>query len=326
MKVFLADQPGPPGALHEAERPAPEPAYGQVRLRIAYTTLNPLDVLIRQGRVTWMRRQWPFIPGLEYSGRVDRVGPGVDTKWLGKAVVCSADFGGAAEYVVMATSKITPLIESLGWTIGTAWRVPTLAAWYLLNNAAKVKSGEWVVVHSAAGATGAMIVQIAKEMGAKVIGLAGGPAKVAYARGFGADHVLDYRESGWPAEVKKLTGDGANLIIDGNGGEIALKNNQAIAPQGRIFYIGATSGVPAPSVPPQLLIAKSISVGGFNLNSIPEATLAAEEPRLAARLIEKRWRFPIGEIADLASLPDMHARFEARALMGRTIIKVAGDI
>jgi NADPH2:quinone reductase len=326
MRVFLADQPGPPGALCAREFPIPEPQYGQVRVRVAYTTLNPLDVLIRQGRVTWMRRAWPFVPGLEFSGRIDRVGAGVDTKWLGKAVVSSADFGGAAEYVVTAVAKVTPLVERLGWVTGTAWRVPTLAAWYLLDRAAKVKPGEWVVVHSAAGAVGAMAVQIAKEMGARVIGLAGGAAKIAYARGFGADHVVDYRAPGWPAEVKRLTGEGADLIVDGNGGEIALKNNQAIAPQGRIFYIGATSGVPAPQVPPQLLIARSISVGGFNLNSIPEAIIAADEPRLATKLAEKRWRFPLGEIADLSALPDFHARFEARTLMGRTIFKVAGDL
>ena len=326
MRVFLADQPGPPGSLYARDLPIPEPGYGQLRIRVAYTTLNPLDVLIRQGRVTWMQRTWPFVPGLEISGRVDKVGVGVDMTWQGKAVTSATDFGGAAEYVIVAANKVTPLIEPLGWIVGTAWRVPTLTAWYLLNNAAKVKPGEWVVVHSAAGAVGAMAVQIARDMGARVIGLAGGAAKVGYARGLGADHVLDYREPGWPAEVKKLTGDGASLIIDGNGGEIALKNNQAIAAQGRIFYIGATSGVPAPQVPPQLLIARSISVGGFNLNSIPEATITADEPRLIAKLVEKRWRFPVGEIADLDAMPDFHARFEARALMGRTVFKVGGDL
>jgi NADPH2:quinone reductase len=327
MKLIVAGGPGGPEVLQLRAAEKPVPQEGQALIRVAAAALNPLDVLVRQGRVQWMAGKWPFTPGLEYGGIVESVGPGVDSGWIGRKAISFAEFGGCAEYALAPASRLLPLNPELGWHRGIAWRTPTLMAWHLLNDAARLQRGETILIHSAAGAVGAMATQIAKDLGARVIGLAGGPAKIAFAQGFGADALFDYRLSDWPAQVARFNGgQGVDVIIDGNGGPNAPRNYELIAPNGRVFHIGATSGMAAPQVAPQMLIAKSFSVGGFNLNAIPEETLAVVERTLAKKLVQRAWRFPVGQVAQLQDVPALHARFEAREVAGRAIIDIGGDL
>ena len=327
MKALICEMPGGPEALRIAEIATPVPGEGQALVRVAYCTLNPLDVLIRQGRACWMAGGWPFTPGLEYSGLVEAVGPGVDRGLIGKPVISFSEFGGCAEYALAPANRVMPLDLALGWKVGTAWRTPTLTAWYLLNAAARLQSGETVLIHSAAGPVAIMATQIAHDMGARVIGLAGGADKIAFARPFGADILFDYSHDGWPEQVMRYTANaGADIIIDGNGGPAAARNHEAIATNGRLYHIGASSGTTPPQVAPSLLIAKSFSVGGFNLNSIPEATLPATERFLMERLANGQWKFPIGPVAPLAESAALHARFEARTIAGRALIEIGGEL
>ena len=326
MQTIQANHPGGPEVLHLADIPKPQPQAGQVLVKIAYTTLTPLDVFIRQGRVKWLAGEWPFTPGLEFSGRVEAVGQGVDAGWRGRAVLSFSEFGGCAEYACVPVKRLALLDETLDGPVATAWRTPTLAAWYALTAALKLQMGETLLVHSAAGPVGIMTAQVAQELDARVIGLAGGPAKIAYARSFGADVLIDYRQPDWPAQVRAVTGGkGVDAIIDGNGGSTALRNYEVLAPQGRLLYLGATSGMNAPDVPSALLVGKSISVGGFNLNSIDQAVIDADLPRLAERLVRGKWRFPVAQVAALADVPSLHAAFEARQLMGRVVIQISDD-
>ena len=218
-------------------------------------------------------------------------------------------------------------MQELGWKLGAAWRTPTLAAWFALTHAGRVHPGETVLIHSAAGPVGIMATQAAKDLGAKVIGLAGGPAKIDFARPYGADILFDYRQPAWVDQVMSYTaGRGVDLILDGNGGGAAVNNYKVIAPNGRVVYLGATSGMAPPDVAVQVTIAKSFSVGGFNLNSIPESTIVASERKLIDRLVSGSWRFPIGDIVPLEEVPRLHARFEARELKGRSLIRIGGDL
>ncbi len=327
MRQLQAIKSGAPDVLELREVPVPEPREGQALIRVAYATLNPLDVLIRQGRAQWMAGGWPFTPGVEYSGRVEAVGPGVDRALAGQDVISFSEFGGCAEFAVAPANRLLPLQAALGWKVATAWRTPTLTAWHVLVAAARLQPRETVLIHSAAGPVGIMATQVARELGAKVIGLAGGPEKIAFARPYGADILFDYRLPDWPEQVMRYTaGKGADVIVDGNGGQVATRNYAAMAPNGRLFYLGASSGISPPPVANGLLIAKSLSVGGFNLNSVPQEVLAAAENPLAQRLARGEWRFPIGETVPLADAAALHARFEARLLAGRSLIEVGGDL
>ncbi len=326
MQIIQADYPGMPENLLLQEVPKPVPNAGEVLIKVAYTTLTPIDVFIRQGRVKWLNGTWPFVPGLEFSGRVEALGPGVESHWQGKAVLSFSEFGGCAEYACVPAKRLVPLDESLGWDVATAWRTPTLAAWYALTSALNLRQDETLLVHSAAGPVGIMAAQIAGELGAKVIGLAGGAAKIAYARQFSPAIFFDYSQPDWMQQVRAAVPGGVTAVIDGNGGAQATRNYEVMAPQGRILYLGATSGTVAPDVPVGLLVGKSLSVGGFNLNSIADARIEADLPGLVRKLANGKWRFPLSETVALAEVPSLHARFEARGLQGRVLIRVAGNL
>ena len=323
MKFWSLPQPGPPETLQLLDSSLPVPGPGEVLVKVACCTLTPLDVLMRQGRVPWLADKWPMTPGLEFGGIVTATGPEVDRAWIGRKVVSVSTLGGCAEYAVVPVRRLDRLHEALGWAVGVSWRTPTLTAWYALTATARVEKGQTVLIHSAAGAVGIMATQIAKQRGATVIGLAGSAAKLAYARPFGADALLDYSREAWVGEVMTQTGGrGVDVVIDGNGGGRAAMNYKLIAPNGRIVYLGATAGFPPGDVSIPLTIAKCFSVGGFNLNAIDETTLATDEAALATQLASGRLRFPLAERVPFADLPDLHRRFEARSLMGRSVLEV----
>jgi NADPH2:quinone reductase len=96
MRAIVVEQPGPPEVLQWRELPRPEPGPGQVRLRVAFVGMNPVDALVRRERLDWMPVRYPFTPGLEHSGVVDAVGPDVDRAWLGRRVLSRVSFGGYA--------------------------------------------------------------------------------------------------------------------------------------------------------------------------------------------------------------------------------------
>jgi NADPH2:quinone reductase len=323
MLKLVAEHPGAPDELKIVDIPMPDPGPGQVRVKVAYVALTPLDVLMRQGRVGWLAGKGPFTPGLEFSGIVDKLGAGVDAKWLRQAVLSVSQFGGCAEYVIVEARRIDPIDTRLGWPMATAWRTPTLTAWYALHRVARLSRGETVMIRSGAGPVGIMATQIAREIGAKVVSLVGGATKIEFARGYGAEILVDYRLPDWASRVAEATsGRGVDVVLDGNGGGSAARNYELIAPNGRIVYLGATTGVTPDAVTVPLLIAKSFSVAGFNLNSIEPTRLATDETALWRKLSSGTLRFPVSDIVGLEGAVELHRRFEARELMGRALIRV----
>jgi NADPH2:quinone reductase len=326
MRAVVAEAPGGPEVLRMRDLPVPAPGPGQVRLRVAYSGLNPLDVFARAGRVSWMPVPWPFVPGLEHTGRVEAIGPGADPSLLGRRMISRQQWGGCAELSLAAASALVPVPEGFDWKTATVFRGCGHTAWHVLHAPPALRAGQVAVFHSAAGPVGLMLTQIAKSRHAIVIGLAGGPRKIAFARPFGADHLIDYLAADWPAETRRLTGGrGADLIVDGNGGPQAARNYEAVDVGGRIIYTGATAGSPAPDVSVALLVGKSIAVAGFNLPLL-EGAEAKEIPELLEAIRSGRFRVPLGEEAALQDVPALHARFERRELVGRTVIRVGGEI
>lgn len=326
MRAALVTEESGPEGLQIVERPIPAPGVGQVRIKVAYAALNPLDTHARAGRIKWGHPGYPFVPGYEYCGRIDAVGKDVDPSFVGKRVASFGEWGGNGEYSIATAERLVAIPDQLSWQIGAAFSTTAVTAWHLVRSAGRVKPGMHVVVHSAAGSVGAMVTQIAKEAGAIVYGLVGGPEKVAYARQFGANHVIDYRDESWPIRVKDLSdGHGADLIIDGNAGQDSVKNYDAIAPIGNIIYIGAMGGQ-APDINISMLIGKSISVTGFVQFFYQALTRGSENSEIEEKLSSGTWRIPIERIFDLRDIQEAHRLFEARLLRGRSLIKVCGDI
>jgi NADPH2:quinone reductase len=326
MAAMIVRAPGPPEVLEPVRLPIPSPKPGQARLRVAYVGMNPVDALVRREKIAWMPVTYPLVPGLEHTGVVDAVGENVDPSWIGKRVIARVGFGGYAEWSVSPVQTMIPLDDRIDLKTGCVYRGCSSTAWHALHKSVRLQAGETVLAHSAAGAVGAMAMQIAAAHGARVVGLAGGPAKVDYARRFGA-HIVDYLVADWPDQALALNGGRKfDVILDGNGGPSAEANYRLIAPGGRILYIGATSGQPPAPVAIPSLIAGSFSVGGMTLRQIEQPPGGPFEQVMADAVASGRWKVPVGETVPLADVARLHARLESRALVGRAVIEVNGGL
>lgn len=326
MRAIVAESPGGPEVLRLRDLPLPVPGPGKALVRVAYADLNPLDTHARAKRVEWNAPTFPFTPGYEYSGVVAEVGEGVDASLVGARVVSLGEWGGNAEYAVATAARLTRLPEGFDWRLGTAFQTGTYSAWHLVHTVGRVKAGDSVLLHAAAGSVALMAVQIAKEAGAVVLGTCS-PGKMEFARGFGYDHLIDYRSGDWVAEVKRLTGGrGVDLVVDGVAGPGAARNYEAVANLGQVIYIGAIAGFPPPVDISRQLYAKTIAVRGFVVYVAMAATQGAEKPGIHEALRSGRWRLPIVEVVGLEDVPRLHERFENRELYGKTLIRVGGDL
>ena len=325
MRAVVAETAGSPDVLVATEKTVPEPAPGQVRLRVAYCGMNPIDAFVRAGTFAFPGFTFPAVLGLEHTGRIDAVGEGVDQDLVGRRVISQASFGGYADYSLARADALIGVPDDMPWPLATAFRGCTYTAWHCLTHVARANVGT-AVFHSAAGPIGIMMTQIAKERGWQVIGLAGGQRKLDYARPYGADHLIDYLDDSWVDQVLQLTdGQGVDLVVDGNQGPNGALNYRLLARLGQLIYMGASAGAPAPDVPVSELIMRSISVSGFSLADIECARGGEEDRSLVEAVRSGRWKVPIGKIVDLDQVGELHRQLESRALMGRALIRVGGD-
>ncbi|MDJ0709213.1 MAG: zinc-binding dehydrogenase [Woeseiaceae bacterium] len=325
MRAAVIDAAGGPESIDVRELPVPEPAEGQVRIKVAFAALNPLDNHARAARVQWMHPGFPFTAGFEYSGVVDACGPGVDQAMLGKRVACNGQWGGCADYAIANAAMLEEIPDGLDMKTGAVFSTCAYTAWLLVHSAARLQPGQSIAIHSAAGAVGAMLIQVAKTAGATVFALAGGDQKLAYAKQFGPDHLLDYSDKTWPERVVELNdGRGVDVIVDGNAGPNALANFGAIAPLGNVIFIGATAGQ-APDLNVSMLIGKGCAVSGFVQYHHQAVSGGAEKTAVHAALQSGQWRIPIEKVYALEDVAAAHAAWEARELVGRTLIEIGGE-
>lgn len=306
----------------EADKPSP--SADQVLVQVAYAPLNPLDTHARANRIAWNHPGFPFVPGFEFCGRVMEVGDEANNHLIGSRVAANAVWGGNAEFAVAPARSLVAIPDSFNWQLGATFSTCAYTAWHLVNSALTLRSGDTLVVHSAAGAVGSLVMQIAHDKGVTVIGLVGSDDKRDFAKQHGADHVINYRDEDWAQQVQSLTGGGANAIIDGNAGPNAANNYAAIAPLGEIVYLGAMGGKAAPA-DISMLIGKSIAVKGFVQYFYQARSKGSENAEIFAKLADGSWQIPIGKIYDLDDVAEAHRAFEARELTGRTLIRVGGD-
>lgn len=323
MKALVIDKPGPADALELRRLQVPEPGEGQARVRVAYASIKPIDTFARAGTLDFLPIPWPLIPGMEFTGVIDDVGPGVDRSRVGDRVINIANFGGFAEFALADAAKLLPLPDGLDFRAGAVVFAPIHTAYQFLKYGGRVQAEETVLVHSAAGAIGLTLTQMAKEKGAHVIGLVGGPEKIKFARPFGADLLVDYTNDNWPEQVRNVTdGRGADLIVDLNAGPDTERNFEAIATNGRFYVIGATAGAAPKTISFGTLFAKSVAIGTFaafppNTEDLNDMLEGAESGR---------WTVPITDEVPLEEGARLMSRFDARQTMGRVVINVGGDL
>ncbi len=182
---------------------------------------------------------------------------------LGKRVVSVGEWGGNAEYAIATANRLALIPEGFDWRLGTCFQTSAYSAWHLIHTVGKIRAGDRVLLHAAAGSVAILAAQIAREAGATVYGLCG-LSKMDFAGPYGYTELLDSRSDDWVDKLKDLTGGrGADLIVDGVAGPNAARNYDAAAPLGQVVYIGAMGGYPPPVDISRQLYAKTIAVRGY---------------------------------------------------------------
>jgi NADPH2:quinone reductase len=253
MKAMRVHHYGGPEVLTLEEIPVPEPGAGEARVKIEAIGLNYIDIYHRTGLYPVPT---PFTLGMEGAGVVDTVGEGVAEVKRGDRVAYSMILGSYAEYAIVPAWKLAPLPAQIDAPAGATLMLQGMTAHYLTRSTYALKRGETALVHAAAGGVGLLLIQIAKQLGASVIGTVGTEAKAELAKAAGADQVILYNQTDFLAEVKRLTdGRGVHVVYDSVGLSTFNKGLDCLRPRGYMVLFGQSSGS-VPPVDPGILAAK----------------------------------------------------------------------
>ncbi len=262
MKAVVVDRWTPPAQLALADAPDPKREPGMLTLEVRAAGCNFADVLLVQGDYQ-MKPPFPFIPGSELAGVVRAVGDGVEGFAIGDRVMSSVLLGGFAEQVNVPAAVATKMPDDMSFEEGGAFPIVYSTSHAALVHRARLREGETVLVTAAAGGVGLSSVQIAKALGARVIGLAGGEEKLAVVREAGADVAIDYREGDWVDRVKAATGgSGVDVVIENVGGDVFHGCMKCLAWEGRLVVIGFAGGQ-IPELKVNRVLLKQVSVVGL---------------------------------------------------------------
>jgi NADPH:quinone reductase len=253
MKAVRIHTFGGPEVMQVEEVPTPSPQADQVLVRLAAAGLNYIDVYQRSGLYP---NPLPYTMGLEGSGVVAAVGPNVTGFNEGDPVAYTGIPGSYAEYVLVPADRLVQMPKGLDVKVGAASMLQGMTAHYLAYTTYPLKPGDACLVHAAAGGVGLLLVQMAKQCGARVFGTVSTEEKAVLAREAGADAAILYTQQDFAAEVKRLTdGKGVQVVYDAVGKTTFEKSLNCLAPLGYLVLYGQASG-PVPPFDPAVLSAK----------------------------------------------------------------------
>ncbi|MBG0821392.1 zinc-binding dehydrogenase [Planomonospora sp. ID91781] len=323
MKVIEAKAFGGPEVLAVREVPDPVAGPGQVVVGVAVVDTLFVETQIRGGEMGgYFDVRPPYVPGGGISGRVLSTGEGVDPAWTGRRVVAKTGAaGGYAERAAVPVETLVPVPDGLDLPDAAALVHDGVTALGVFE-AARVRTGERVLVTGASGGMGFLLVQLAHAAGARVIGTARGARKTDLVRDLGAEAVVDPSEEGWAELVRELTGGaGADVVFDGVGGRIGGEAFGVTARGGRFSAHGAPTGGFAEIDP------EEARERGVSLRGIRDVQFAPEEAgRLTVRALAEaaagRLRPVVGRTFPLERAADAHAAIEARDVVGKTLLVV----
>lgn len=304
--------------LEEVELPALQPNQARVRIRAA--AVNFPDILMVQGKYQH-KPSLPFTPGSEAAGDVIAVGNSVSEVKIGERVILGG-LGCYAEEAQVAASSLRKIPDGVGYGEAAGFTVAYLTAYVALVRRAQLQSGEWLLVHGAAGGVGLAAVDLGKYLGAKVIATASSEAKRTFLKGYGADHVL--APSGFREPVKELTGgNGADVIYDPVGGDVFDESTRCIAFDGRIAIIGFTSGR-IPQIRVNMPLIKGYSILGVRAGEYGRRYPEKGRQNMLAitkLLAEKKIRPHVHAGFPLSRAVDAMRTLQDRSVIGKVVIE-----
>ena len=300
MKAIEISEPGGPEMLRPCTRPVPEPGEGEVLVRVAAAGVNYPDVAQRRGN-------YPpppgasDLPGLELSGEVAALGPGVSGPAPGDAVCALVSGGGYAEYCAVPVPQCLPVPDGLDMVQAAALPETFFTVWTNLFDGGRLRAGETVLIHGGSGGIGTTAIQIARAFGARVFATARTKEKCAFCEELGAERGIVYAEEDFVAVVRELTEKrGVDLILDMVGGDYLARNVRALAVEGRLVQIAVREGAEA-TIPLGLLMVKRLVLTGSTLRP----RTVAQKGAIADALEREVW--PL--LAEGSVRPVVHATF-----------------
>ncbi|MGI5338939.1 NAD(P)H-quinone oxidoreductase [Streptomyces sp. CA-181903] len=274
MYAITIPEPGGPDALVWSEVPDPVPGEGEALVEVAATAVNRADLMQRQGFYDPPPGASPY-PGLECSGRIAALGPGVSGWAVGDQVCALLAGGGYAEKVAVPVGQLLPVPDGLDVVTAAALPEVTATVWSNVFMLAHLRPGETLLVHGGGSGIGTMAVQLAKAVGARVAVTAGSREKLERCRELGADILVDYREQDFVEEIRKVTGGtGVDVVLDIMGAKYLDRNVDVLAANGRLAIIGLQGGRKA-ELDLGKLLTKRAAVMATALRSRPLAEKAA---------------------------------------------------
>lgn len=324
MRAIVCHRHGSPRDLMPGNAPVPVAGPGQVRIRVTACGINFPDLLLVEGKYQ-DKPPFPFIPGGEVAGTVERTGPGATRFAVGERVMATTLLGGLAEFVVAREADVEAIPAGVSPDAAAAFAGAWGTAWHALAQRGQLRPGETLLVLGAAGGTGIAAVQIGRVMGARVIAAAGSNDKLAFLSAQGADDVVNYRSTKLRDAVKALTaGRGADVVFDPVGGAAFDEATRCVNWNGRLLVVGFASGV-IPQFPVNLALLKGCAVVGVYYGRFREREPAAAATNMATLL---------GLLASGRLAPPVHAVFPLeqtgaalgcladRAVMGKVVVRV----
>ena len=316
---------GGPEVLQVTESPCPAPAAGEVLIRVAFAGVNRPDVSQRTGRYPPPPGASPWL-GLEVSGTVAELGAGVSRWRVGDKVCALCNGGGYAEYVAVPAGQVLPVPRGLSMAEAAALPETTFTVWTNVIDRGGLKAGERFLVHGGSSGIGMTAIQLAKAWGATVFTTVGSEDKVKAVKAAGADHVINYREKDFQAEIASITGkEGVHLILDMVGGNYVEKNLRSLGTGGRLVQIAFLQGSKV-ELDLTLLMTRRLLYTGSTLRPRSHEDKAAIAAALEANvwpLIESgRLKPTIHAQFDLADAAKAHAMMEASTHIGKIVLRV----
>jgi len=320
MKAIQVQKHGGPEVLTIVDLPVPKPKSNEVLVKISAAGINFVDVYFREGRYP---APLPFVDGQEAAGIVSEVGSEVKSWKPGDRVAYSSILGSYAEYAAVPADRLVRIPETITFEQAAAAMLQGMTAHYLVNSTYPLRKGETALIHAAAGGVGLLLVQMAKNIGARVIGTVGSPDKAKLAREAGADEVINYTQQDFETETKRLTdGKGVHAVYDGVGQSTFEKDLNVLRPRGYLVLFGASSG-PVPPVDPIKLLQK----GSLFLTRPTLAHHIATREELEQRatdvlnmISDGKLKLRIAHVYELHEAQQAHRDLEGRKTTGKLLL------
>lgn len=321
VKAIRVHKTGGPEVLQLEDVTLPAPGPGQLLIRNRAIGLNFIDTYFRTG--LYPAPQMPFTPGNESAGDVLAVGEGVTEFKPGDRIACVAGLGAYAEERIVPAAAAVALPDAVSYEAAASMMLKGLTAEYLLHRTYKVKPGDTILVHAAAGGTGTILCQWGKALGAKVIGTAGSKEKADIARAHGADHVILYGEENVAARVKEITGgQGCDVVYDGVGKDTFIASLDSLKPFGLLASFGNASGA-VDGVNLGILASKGslyVTRPTLNTHTAKRETMVEMAKNLFGAVSSGKVTVAINARFPLAEAAAAHRALESRGTTGSTVI------